>query len=342
MDPANFNRQYAAIGERDLTQTAGTVVNGVYRSTDAGQRWTLIPGPWGASSPTQFTTGVIELALAPSNPNTVYASIAQPVLNTYLGLYRTDNAWDDVPTWRQISIAQTTWTLATCRRELLHQLRVARDFGESGRSQRPPCGREGVALALHELRVGAAMEASANMTTDLLVDHRAIAWAGLRMILGNDGGVFSTTDGASWQNHNTPIQTTMFYNGSLHPTDPGFIVGGGRDRAMMVRQGGSALWTEVTPEVTGTSGDWAENEVALSSRHPETDWMTSVFSGNGVFRTLDGGRQSHASTQGSTRRAPSLSRPFANALSTMMCFSRDRTGCGGPTTSSIPPCRPGR
>ena len=107
IDPANFNRQYAAIGEDKSGQGADVVANGVYRSTDAGQHWDLIAGPWASSTPTQLGTGRIELALAPSNPNVMYASISQPDGNRILGLYRTDNAWDDVPAWRQISIAQT-------------------------------------------------------------------------------------------------------------------------------------------------------------------------------------------------------------------------------------------
>jgi hypothetical protein len=75
VDPANFNRQYAAIGEDKTGQGADAVANGLYRSTDGGQRWDLIAGPWAASSPAEPATGRIELALAPSNPNIVYASL---------------------------------------------------------------------------------------------------------------------------------------------------------------------------------------------------------------------------------------------------------------------------
>jgi photosystem II stability/assembly factor-like uncharacterized protein len=169
IDPANFNRQYAAIGENRLDlptdlNRAGTDVtaNGLYRSTDAGQHWDSIAGPWGASSSTQLLTGRIELALAPSNPNVVYASLSQPDGNRILGLYRTDNAWADVPTWRQISIAQTAVDVnnfspgsycSNCN--YAHVISV-----NPSDPDMLFCRRQSAALAMHELRVdGAAMEA---------------------------------------------------------------------------------------------------------------------------------------------------------------------------------------
>jgi photosystem II stability/assembly factor-like uncharacterized protein len=292
IDPGNFNRQYAAIGEDRTGQDAGVVANGIYRSTDAGQYWNAIVGPWGASSPTQLITGRIELALAPSNPNVVYASMSQPDGNRILGLYRTDNAWDDVPTWRQISTAQTAvdinnfspgsyCTLCNYSHVISVNPSDPNVLFAGGKVQLWRCTN---CASAPQWKL-----ASANMTTDQFADQQTIAWAGSRLILGNDGGIFSTTDlGATWQNHNTPIQTTMFYNGALHPTDPGFMIGGGRDRGIMVRRG-TSVWADV-PQPQNFSGDWCENEVALSSRHPETDWMTSVFSGNGIYRTTDAGR----------------------------------------------------
>ena len=297
IDPANFNRQYAAVGERDVSQTAGADVNGVYRSTDAGQHWTLIAGPWGASSPTQLAAGNIELALAPSNANTVYASIAEPVANNakLLGLYRTDNAWDDVPTWRQISTTPGSYCV-NCESHVISVDPSDPNIVFAG----------GKSESLWRCANCSSTPQWTNLSQsgpDTHVDQRALAWAGNRLIMGNDGGVFSKVGGASWQNHNSPttIQTTMFYNGALHPTDPGFMIGGGRDRGVMVRRG-TSVWTEVprpqnTPQ-QGTGIEWAENEVALSSRHPETDWMTSVFSGNAIYRTTDGGTYCHTRRHG--------------------------------------------
>jgi hypothetical protein len=70
IDPTNFNHQYAAIGDVRtgvFNDSPGSALNGVYRSLDGGQTRTVIPGPWGASTPSYAGTGRIELAIAPSN-----------------------------------------------------------------------------------------------------------------------------------------------------------------------------------------------------------------------------------------------------------------------------------
>ena len=69
-------------------------------------------------------------------------------------------------------------------------------------------------------------------------DHHALAWAGNRLIDGNDGGVWSTSNGGvTWENHNSGLSTAMFFSAALHPTDRDFMVGGIRDlpRAWPVR-----------------------------------------------------------------------------------------------------------
>jgi photosystem II stability/assembly factor-like uncharacterized protein len=297
IDPANFNRQYAAIGENMSGQGAEVAANGVYRSTDAGQHWDLIAGPWDASSPTQSATGRIELALAPSNANVVYASVSQADGSRILGLYRTDNAWDDAPAWRQISIAQTNagadspsgqpgTYCAICN--YAHVLSV--------HPTDPNMVFAGGKAFLWRCTNCAAAPQWANLSfnnpTDTFADQQTIAWAGSRLILGNDGGVFSTLDrGATWQNHNASLPTVMFYIGALHPTDPGFMIGGTRDHGLTVRRDGSLLWTHPpTPQNINTGDPGGEGDVALSSRHPETDWMLAGAGGGAIHRTIDGGR----------------------------------------------------
>ena len=117
IDPTNFNRQYTAIADQRLAiatlRDPGAVANGVYRSTNGGVNWSRVEGPWGVDpSPTSSTVGRIELAIAPSNPNVVYAAIQIPPNNGpsntgLLGLFRTDNAWADTPTWIQVSTEAT-------------------------------------------------------------------------------------------------------------------------------------------------------------------------------------------------------------------------------------------
>lgn len=284
IDPANFNNQYAAIGDQSPGSVAldppGSALNGLYRSSDGGETWSLVDGPWGTSTPANTTLGRIELAMAPSNPNIVYAGIQRGGSQQagLLGLYRTDNAFAAMPTWIKIPTDQTNDDYC----------------GFDGRSSEVKCGYA------HELAVdpgdsnrlfaggrnlwrctncaGAPTWNNVNFGT---ADFHATAWAGNRLIVGNDFGVFSTTDfGRTWQNHNVGLPTAMFYSGALHPSDPGFILGGFRDFGTAVQQGGSLTWVQLGQEES------AEGEVAMSASHPATDWMMSRST---ILRTTDGG-----------------------------------------------------
>jgi hypothetical protein len=105
-DPTNFSNQYAAIGD-PFRPTAIPIFtpldNGVYRSTDMGQTWNPIDGPW---TTMVSMPGRIALAVSPSNRNVLYASIEAPKLTAnyapLLGLFRTDDAWAATPTWIKV------------------------------------------------------------------------------------------------------------------------------------------------------------------------------------------------------------------------------------------------
>jgi photosystem II stability/assembly factor-like uncharacterized protein len=122
---------------------------------------------------------------------------------------------------------------------------------------------------------------------NLHADFHAMAWAGNRLIVGTDGGIWSSIDlGRTWQNHNRGLPTLMFYSAALHPTDPDFMVAGLRDFTPSVRTNTNSFATVGTP---ASVGHWGEAEVAVSSRRPETDWMIADIWG-GIYRTTDGGR----------------------------------------------------
>ena len=68
-----------------------------------------------------------------------------------------------------------------------------------------------------------------------------------------------------WTNHNAGFNTGMFYSGSLHPSDPVFVLGGLRDYVpSRVRQGIGWQTLNNLP----VSWEWGEAEVAVSSTHP--------------------------------------------------------------------------
>jgi photosystem II stability/assembly factor-like uncharacterized protein len=287
IDRSNFNNQYAAIGDprapiRDVVDPS-SVANGVYRSTDGGLTWQPVGGPWGSS------VGRIELALSPPNPNVLYASIqAGPEPNGrpnggLLGLYQTETAWSASPAWVQVPISAT---------------------GEGGYCGPTKCGYAHVISvdpSDSKTMYGGTAEQGfwrcancgpaptwTNVTSTASVhpDFHALLWNGNRLIVGTDGGIWSTVDqGRSWQNHNRGLATITFYSGALHPTNPSFILGGIRDATPTIR-GEDGEWRSLQ---VLSALHWGEAEVAMSSKRPDTDWMVAANNGT-IFRTTDGAR----------------------------------------------------
>src|SRR5207249_4038448 len=111
-------------------------------------------------------------------------------------------------------------------------------------------------------------------------DQQTMAWAGNRLIVGDDGGVWSTTDGGTtWADHNTSLAITQFYDGSIHPTNATFALGGAQDN-------GTSKWTGAAAWDVVTGGDGADN--AISATDPSNDWAYS-FQRLGILRTTNGG-----------------------------------------------------
>lgn len=98
--------------------------------------------------------------------------------------------------------------------------------------------------------------------------------------MGNDGGVWSSTNGgSSWSDHNTDLAITQFYQGSVHPTNPNFALGASQDN-------GTEIWagTRVWDSVFYGDGGYS----AISASRPDTDWAISAQSLD-IYRTTNGG-----------------------------------------------------
>ena len=104
------------------------------------------------------------------------------------------------------------------------------------------------------------------------VDQQTLAWAGNRLIVGNDGGLWSTTDdGATWTDHNTSLAITQFYKGALHPTNPNFALArqSGQRLRKVDRRG--CLAVLVFGNIDGL-------DIAISSSQPDTHWALAAQS----------------------------------------------------------------
>lgn len=294
VDPTNFLNQYGGIGDAN-----GSVQNGVYRSTDGGDTWTAIMGPWVGMA---GGVGRVEIAIAPSNPSRVWVGIqdALDMAGTdggLLGLFRTDDAWAATPTWTQIDVTATddgTGTHGYCgwdasfmsatdscwyNHELLADPTDANVLYAGG-------------IPLWKLDGTTWTEISntvMNTANGIHVDQHALAFAGGRLIAGNDGGVWSTTDGGTtWSDHNTGLSILQFYGGSLHPTDANFALGATQDN-------GNEKWTGTDAWQWIDFGDGAANAIATGD--PGNKWavvrqnlaIRRTTNAGGSFTVADGG-----------------------------------------------------
>jgi hypothetical protein len=305
-DPTNFNNQYAGMGDQ-----FSDPANNLVRSTDGGQTWTVITGPW-----TQEQVGRIALAIAPSNPGTLYVAIQRAfgsgggdAEGALLGLFRTDDAWAPTPTFISIPQAPSTGGFGFCGFDLAfgdasqqcsYDMLITVDPADSntlyaGGIQLWKCTACGASPTWAEISKNVS-----NPAQGIHVDQHSSAWAGARLIVGNDGGVWSSGDGGgTWLDHNTTLSLTQFYDGSIHPTNPNFALGGAQDN-------GTMKWTGAGAWLFISGGDGAAN--AISSSTPNTSWAVSAQNLS-ILRTTNAGASFIQATSGINRSdAPFIGR----------------------------------
>jgi len=293
VDPTNFSRQYAALGNN-----AGAVENGVYRSTTAGDTWARVEGPWRTDP---RIAGRIELAIAPSNPNVLYVSIhdASPLPgstqrhNGIIGLWKTTEAWvapPAMPTWQAIPLGATddgSGTFGYCAWNPFPVPRAVRQCYYNHELSVDPKNENvlyagGIGLWRYDGTSWIEVALS-DPAKGIHADQHRMAWAGKQLIVANDGGVWSTNNaGNYWKDHNGGLGTIQFWGGSLAPT-PGLLALGG------TQDNGTAFWTPPAMTWTGLiRGD--AGPAVISSTLPQTNWAVAGRSmGLEIWRTVNAG-----------------------------------------------------
>jgi len=289
----DFNRQYAVIGDpagipngnpTGDVQT-GTMPNALYRTSDGGNRWTVVTGPWtrpdGAA---QYGSGYIALAIAPSDPEVMYAGVqrAASTGTELLGLYRTNNAWAEAPDWIQIPMSMQSGSVAGYCNQCGYANVLSVDPTE-------PNTLFAGGLQVWRCRNCAAtpiwQQVTGGPQSDVHADHHGFAWAaGSRLIDVNDGGVFSSIDrGATWKDHNRNLPIVQFFSGAVHPTRTDLILGNTQDN-LLAKGAGTVPWERLFSAL-----GVAEGQVVISTRNPDTDWIINHTYQN-VSRSTNGGR----------------------------------------------------
>lgn len=274
VDPSDPQRVFAATWERTRrahSRDYAGPASGIYRSTDGGDTWTRLAG--GLPAPAT-AVGRIGIAIAPSEPQTLYASVT--LASSSLGFYRSTNGGN-------------TWTL-TANDPL--------EFDSSfpwwfGRVWVNPADRLDVwvsGLGLYRSTDGGDNWGEEGF--DLHVDHHAM-WIHPAnpqvMWEGNDGGLYYTDDGGGEWRHTESLPITQHYTIEVHPAEPLVTYTGNQDNG-----------TVRTP--TGAAGDWewvfGGDGQYVNVDPGNTQVIYAEYQYGAFVRSVDGGASFASATTG--------------------------------------------
>jgi photosystem II stability/assembly factor-like uncharacterized protein len=275
MSPANDKVLYAAVGDPN-----GNTANGVYESTDGGATWAALAGfPGGAGDP---NVGRIALAVAPSAPQTLYASVARAGANA--GLYKMLTSAD----------GGATWTLLPNTPNFLGQ---SGDYAtalavDPANANVIYAGGTGGAGGIVESTDGgntwSDVSSGANATPGPTGAHHAFGFdASGKLLNATDAGLFRLTNPApgsiAWTNLDGNLAALAFTGLALDPTTPNVAYGGSPD-------GGTVKFTD---SLTWNAADPGGGLVRVSPTAPQTVYRDAPVSVAGpagfLAASTDGG-----------------------------------------------------
>ena len=263
-DPSRSGRVYATIAALGIR-------SGIWRSTDGAASWQQLGG--GLPPPDQI--GRVTLALAPSDPDVLYALLERG--GAVFGVFRTGDGGD---TWQSVGGAHFA-----AERQMSYNNAIV------VHPQDPDwvlCG----GVDLHRTRNGGRTwetvthwDAQRGTAAYAHADHHALvmprAQPGLVYDL-NDGGLDVSEDGGTgWQNRSNGLATNMFYDLAVAQTDGAMIAGGAQDNGTLATLDGTA---DGYLELLGGDGGWVVIDPS-NDRHLFGSWQGMVV---WRFRSSDG------------------------------------------------------
>lgn len=242
----------------------GSLDHGVYRTTNAGASWTKMN--FGSNGPTSYF-GKAMLAMSPSSPNVVYASVGNSdglAVETKTWLLRTPDGGDS---WDVVSEVDYSSFQGWYAHTVAVHPTNPNELWTVGQPFSPFYSTQGgidlmAATEINRFNPATGVEGDAYPNLHYWADYHDIVYHPTNhdiIYFANDGGVFRTTDGGrTTENCNGGYQVTQFYNGfSNSPTDSAFAAGGFQDNNSAVYEGdphwkrvgvGDGGWTAILDE----------------------------------------------------------------------------------------------
>ena len=246
MDPINPNNMMAAMWQRTRYPNGGQLYgreSGIHKTTDGGNTWTVLGAANGLPNPATTNVGRIGLSISNSNPNVAYALYTNGT--TYSGFFKTTNAglnWTNANGGGlQSGFSTFSWYFG--------QVRVH------------PTNPEIVyVLDLEVMKTTNSGTSWSEISGSVHVDHHALAFKPgdpNLLILGNDGGMYRSSNGGSSFTKVQSLPVTQFYEIGIDKTNPQRLYGGTQDNG-------------TNRTTTGSLGDWA-----------------SIYGGDGFYVIVD-------------------------------------------------------
>ena len=276
INPATPSTLYMAVGS-----VFGSTSNGVYESTNSGASWTALN--LGVAN-TDY--GRTSIAIAPTNPMVIYATVESASTSGVLLVARTD---DGGATWSNVTPTVNymggqgwydQWVIVNPTNPA--NVYVGGSAGDSS----PVLESTNSGVTWSEI----GSSSSGNGGNGPHADHHAAAFtADGKLLDGNDGGIWRldnpSTTSIKWTDLNSALSTIQFQSIALNPTDPTIALGGSQDNGTE-RYTGSLGWTLTD------GGDGGE--VAFSQQDPSIAYHVAPIASFGptnYFRkSTDGGK----------------------------------------------------
>jgi len=284
MDPSDPNKIMAAMWERVRRPTSSHLYgpsSGIYKTTDGGTNWNLIPPSTGLPNSNSQNVGRIGLAISKSNPEIVYSLYTNG--SQIISLFKSNNFgdnWQDVDPDNELNggTGGFSWYFGQVRvhptnPDIVYVLDVS--FMRSSNS---------------------GTTWTENYQTH--VDHHALAFNPTNpdyLILGNDGGInISNNAGINWGPHHQ-IPATQFYEIGLDASNSLAYYGGTQDNGTnRTLDGGLDNWEHIF----GGDGFY----VLVDFVNPNIIYAESQFGNLG--KSTDGGNSFDGATNGINSNEP--------------------------------------